>query len=94
MWLPISRAQKPGLNMKEQPSRLKLFDMAIPFFLPVWRRVLAVVVPVLWALFEFSTGEAFWGLIFVGLGGMAAWKFRIADWEAVAAAEAKSRRSK
>jgi hypothetical protein len=80
--------------MKEQPSRLKLFDMAIPFFLPVWRRVLAVAVPALWAMFEFSTGEVFWGLIFLGLGGMAAWKFWIADWEAVAADEAKSKRGK
>ncbi len=70
--------------MKAPPKKAKLFDLAIPFFLPVWRRVLAVVVPILWAMVEFSTGEAFWGLIFLGLGGIAGWKFSIADWEAVA----------
>ena len=90
--MPISLAQKQGLSMKAQPSRPKLFDLAIPFFLPVWRRVLAVAVPILWAFFEFSTGAVFWGLIFAGLGGMAAWKFWIADWEAVAAEDAKARK--
>jgi len=65
--------------------RLKLFDLEIPFFLPLWRRVLAVVVPVLWAFFEFSNSNVFWGLIFMGLGGIAAWRFMNADWEAVAA---------
>ena len=71
--------------MKVPPSRPKLFDLAIPFFLPLWRRVLAVTVPILWSFFEFSTANYFWGLIFMGLGGIAAYKFWIADWEAVAA---------
>jgi hypothetical protein len=67
------------------PKKAKLFDLAVPFFLPVWRRILAVIVPVLWSFFEFSTGAVFWGLIFLGLGGIAAFKFITADWEAVAA---------
>jgi hypothetical protein len=71
--------------MKAPPERAKLFDLAVPFFLPVWRRVLAVVVPILWAFFEFSNGEAFWGLIFIALGGTAGWKFWTADWAQVAA---------
>lgn len=70
--------------MKAQPSKPKLFDLAVPFFLPVWRRVLAATVPILWAMFEFSTGEIFWGLIFLGLGGLAGFKFVTADWTAVA----------
>jgi hypothetical protein len=65
--------------------------MAIPFFLPMWRRVLAVAVPVLWAMFEFAAGEALWGVIFAGLGGMAAWKFWKADWVAVAAKSPQGR---
>ena len=79
--------------MKAPPDRPKpkFFDLAVPFFLPVWRRVLTAVVPILWAMVEFSTGEAFWGLIFVGLGGSAAWKFYTADWEAVAAEAEKDR---
>ena len=71
--------------MPPDKPRLKLFDLEIPFFLPLWRRVLAVVVPVLWAFFEFSNSNVFWGLIFMGLGGIAAWRFMNADWEAVAA---------
>lgn len=73
--------------MKAPHSRPKLFDLAVPFFLPLWRRVVAATVPILWAFFEFSTGEAFWGLIFLGLGGTAAWKFYTADWAEVAAME-------
>jgi len=75
--------------MKAPPERPKFFDLAIPFFLPVWRRILAAVVPILWAMVEFSGGEVFWGLIFLGLGGIATWKFTIADWDAVAAAAEK-----
>lgn len=74
--------------MKVPPSRPKLFDLAVPFFLPLWRRVLAATVPILWAVFEFSTANYFWGLIFLGLGGISAFKFITADWDAVAA-EAK-----
>ncbi|WP_296430617.1 hypothetical protein [Yoonia sp.] len=77
--------------MKAPPSRAKLFDLAVPFFLPMWRRVLAVTVPILWSFLEFSTANYFWGLIFMGLGGIAAYKFRIADWEAVAAEAAKAK---
>jgi hypothetical protein len=73
--------------MKAQPSRPKLFDLATPFFLPMWRRVLAVVVPIAWSFFEFSTANYFWGLIFVGLGGIALFKFVTADWDAVAASK-------
>ena len=71
--------------MPPEKPRPKLFDLEVPFFLPVWRRVLAVGVPILWAMFEFSTGAVFWGLIFLGLGGIAAWRFANADWDAVAA---------
>jgi len=73
------------MKVPPEKPRPKLFDLEVPFFLPPWRRVLAVVVPVLWAFFEFSNGNVFWGLIFMGLGGIAAWRFRNADWEAVAA---------
>ena len=76
--------------MKAPHNRPKLFDLAVPFFLPVWRRVLAVVVPILWSFVEFNNGHPFWGLIFVGLGSIAAWKFWTADWDAVAAMDKDS----
>lgn len=75
--------------MKAQRERPKFFDLAIPFFLPVWRRYAASIVPMFWALVEFSSGEPFWGLIFLGLGGIAAFKFITADWDAVAAEAGK-----
>lgn len=61
-----------------------LFDLEIPFFLPKWRRVLAVALPVGWGGFEVSTGEFFWGILFIGMGGIAGWRFVTADWDAVA----------
>ncbi len=91
---PISQAPKPGPNMKAQPEKPKFFDLAVPFFLPVWRRVAATVVPILWAFFEFANGAAFWGMIFLGLGGMAAFKFMTADWDAVAAQDADETKGK
>lgn len=75
--------------MPPEKPRAKLFELDIPFFLPMYRRVLAVIVPILWAFFEFSNSAYFWGLIFMGLGGIAAWKFYIADWDAVAEEAAK-----
>ena len=86
----ISQAQKQVQNMKVPPNRPKLFDLAVPFFLPVWRRVLAVIVPILWSLVEFNNGHAFWGVSFLALGSIAAWKFWIADWDAVAAMDKDS----
>lgn len=70
--------------MADNPQRRGLFDVDIPFFLPVWRRVVAVALAVLWGLFEISTGAMFWGIIFISMGLIAAWRFSIADWAAVA----------
>jgi hypothetical protein len=61
------------------------FDLAVPFFLPKWRRVVTVAVPLLWAMVEFAGGAPFWALVFLALGGTAIWKFATADWAAVAA---------
>ena len=52
-----------------------VFNLGIPFFLPVWRRVLVVVVAIAWGLFEFANGQFFWGIVFVGMGSIATWKF-------------------
>jgi len=65
-------------------ARGRLFDVEIPFFLPVWRRYLVVAVAVCWGFFEISTGALFWGMIFVGMGSIVGWRFYTADWTAVA----------
>jgi len=62
-----------------------VFKLAVPFFLLVWRRVAAVAVCFLWALVELSSGQVFWAIIFMGMGGIAAWNFWTTDWSAVAA---------
>jgi len=67
----------------------RLFDLDIPFFLPVWRRVAAVALAVGWGLFELSTGHVFWGMIFIGMGCIAGWKFKTADWSAISEEEAE-----
>jgi len=66
-------------------DRGRLFDVEIPFFLPVWRRIAVVAVAICWGLFEISTGALFWGVIFVGMGSIAGWRFYTADWTTVIA---------
>ncbi|NSX53658.1 hypothetical protein [Parasulfitobacter algicola] len=62
-----------------------MFELGVPFFLPVWRRVSVVAIAIGWGLFELWKGEPFWAIIFIGMGGFAAWKFWTTDWSAVAA---------
>ena len=93
MWSPTSQVQKPVLNLKalhrvadarkQVPKRKGLFDVDVPFFLPLWRRVVVVAIAVCWGLFEMSSGATFWGMIFVGMGAIAGWRFYIADWASV-----------
>lgn len=59
---------------------MHLFDLQIPFFIPVWRRVALVIFCLGWAVIEFATGAPFWGIIFGGLGVFAAWQFFFSDW--------------
>ena len=63
-----------------------MWNLAIPFFLPVWRRVAVVSVAATWALVEYTAGAPVWALIFLALGFYAVWQFQTADWDAVAAA--------
>lgn len=65
-------------------ARRGMFDVDVPFFIPVWRRIAVLVIAFGWGLFELSTGAIFWGMIFVGIGAISAWRFWIADWDNVA----------
>lgn len=51
------------------------FDLQLPFFLPLWRRVLTAGLPLLWAGFELATGAVFWAILFGAAGAYAAWQF-------------------
>ena len=50
-------------------------DVRTPFFRPLWRRVVATGICFAWAAYEFSTGNAFWGMLFGGAGALMGWQF-------------------
>lgn len=50
---------------------MTLFDFNDPFFRPLWIRILVVVLPIGWGLFEFAAGNGWWGAVFCGLGALA-----------------------
>ena len=58
-----------------RPARF--LDPDHPFFRPLWVRIATVAVALGWGLFEFSLGEPFWGIVFLGLGFYAGWSFFI-----------------
>ncbi len=57
---------------------MPLLDPAHPFFAPLWRRLAIVAVTLAWAVFEFATGNPFWGILFGAAGLYCAWQFFIA----------------
>lgn len=58
---------------------MALVEFRHPFFQPVWRRVVLVVALVGWGIFDFVTGSPFWGVLFAGVGAVAAYQFFF-DW--------------
>jgi hypothetical protein len=54
-----------------------MFDFSLPFFKPMWRRVVIVAFCLMWGLFEFANNAPFWAIIFLAMGGMAFWKLFI-----------------
>lgn len=53
-------------------------DMSHPALRPLWVRILITAVASCWAGVEFATGSFFWGIVFVGMGAIAAWTLLIA----------------
>lgn len=52
-----------------------MFDLQIPFFIPLWRRTVTVAVAFGWAGFELISGSPFWAVLFGAMGAWAAWQF-------------------
>ena len=48
--------------------RLKSLDLRHAFFVPIWRRVLLVVVLGFWTLVEGSAGNTVWACLMGGIG--------------------------
>ncbi len=61
---------------------MKLFEVQIEFFVPLWRRVALVAFCFGWSLVEFSRGMVFWGAIFVALGAYSMWQLFFDGWPA------------
>jgi len=59
---------------------MSFFDLQIPFFIPVWRRIILVSICLVWAGVEFVSGASFWGILFTGLGALAAWQLFFDGW--------------
>lgn len=54
---------------------MSLFDFRHPFFDPLWRRVVTVGFCLLWAAFEFSSGQTVWAMLFGAFGVIAGYQF-------------------
>lgn len=61
---------------------MKLLEVQIDFFVPLWRRVALVAFCFVWSLVEFSNGMVFWGSIFIALGTYSLWQFFFDGWPA------------
>lgn len=72
----MTKNKKPGM-----------FDFDVPFFCPPWRRIVLLIALFGWSLVEFLSGAAFWGVLFLGIGVLVAWKFSQIDWAEVKASE-------
>ena len=53
------------------------FGLRHPFFIPLWRRIATVALCLGWAVLEFTSGGPAWGMLFGGIGLIAAWGFFI-----------------
>ena len=51
------------------------FGTSHPFFKPLWIRVAVTLFASGWAIFEFVSGAAFWGVIFGGFAALCVWGF-------------------
>lgn len=65
-------------NKDAKKGTMKLLETNHPFFKPLWIRILVVAIAAAWGVFEFASGSAFWGTLFLGIAAYAAWGFFIA----------------
>lgn len=63
---------------KTKNSLLRAFDVQSRVFIPLWRRVAVVGFCGLWAVFEWSSGNPGWALLFGAIGAYCAHQFFIA----------------
>lgn len=52
-----------------------MFDLQVPFFFPLWRRIVTVALTLGWAAFEAFNGAPAWGAVFAAAGLFCAYQF-------------------
>ena len=57
---------------------MKGFEVRVPFFRPLWRRVLVTGLTLAWAAIELAGGNPGWAAIFGAAGAYLFWAFFIA----------------
>jgi len=58
--------------------RAGMFEVQVPFFLPLWRRVAVVLVTLGWTAVEATAGSPFWAVLFGAAGIWCAYAFFVA----------------
>ena len=52
-----------------------MFELRVPFFKPLWRRILTVVLCFGWGSFELSNNAILWAMGFFALGVLTTYQF-------------------
>jgi hypothetical protein len=52
-----------------------MFDLQVPFFIPLWRRVAIVGLTLGWTAFELLNGAFAWAILFGSIGVYAFYQF-------------------
>lgn len=53
---------------------MKILDANDPFFAPLWRRWVTVLVPTASGALDLASGNPGWGILFVAIGAYAYWE--------------------
>ncbi len=57
---------------------MKLFDLQVPFFKPLWIRIAVTAFCFGWTVFELVSGSPFWAILFGAMGVYCAHQFFVA----------------
>ena len=52
-----------------------LFELRVPLFRPMWRRVVLVIALFGWGLMEFVNQNTLWAMVFFAVGVMASYQY-------------------
>ncbi|MFK7853433.1 MAG: hypothetical protein AB8B79_04935 [Granulosicoccus sp.] len=61
-------------------NKNSFFDLQVPFFIPLWRRVAVIACCLAWSIVEFANDSPSWAFVFVAIGAFAAWQLLFSGW--------------